>query len=477
MLCRCDRGSYGNRTGLSSQRHCLACPTGFYCPAGSTNGTILECPAGRYGETDSLFDFRCSGECSPGYYCPATSTIPKAMACPAGTFNSLAGQGEIRACNVCPKDSYCPLGTEKPVVCGLGLSTTSTGKVHVFDCLCNAGTYGNGSISVCHVCPPLGSNCSVPGATLQELPILPGWWRVSTEYASLHRCSPSWRCIGTWNATARATNGTEDLCAPGHKGPYCALCASGFFLGQEGGCSPCEEASEGGGSAGTIVVGVVVGVFLFSMCGYCYCMRKRQHSTPPSLPGSWQNNLKDLLDEDLTAIPTDVDDINLAMNTVATDTAVGKAVGGGGARWRKMFHVFGKLASRLSNNATKIKMLVTLYQILSTIGGVFSIDYPDEYMALLKWLSIANVDFLSFVPLACTTVPSGFYTTLGFRTGVPALLVGSLYFIGKRFNARRTGSSPSDDPIASACFSIAFILLFLLYPGCTNTYVAGDRNG
>ena len=447
------------------------------------NSTILACPDGRYGEKAGLVDFRCSGECSPGHYCPATSTTPKTIACPEGTFNPLAGQGESGACIDCPKDSYCLRGAETPIACSLGLSTTSTGKASVLDCVCKVGTYGNGSHGgVCTRCPPLGNNCSVPGMTLEDLPILPGWWRVSRDYAILHRCSPSKLCIGTQNATARRPNETDDyLCAPGHVGPYCALCATDYFLSQEGSCTPCEDAGGGGGSMGMIVVAVILGILFFAVCGYCYRMRQR-HSPAGSRPICCSCGLKDLLDKDLTAIP-DIDDTNNALSTIVPGASSGAPSAtpsnteGGGRSKRSVFRVLGKVASSSKYNATKIKMLVTLYQILSTIGGVFNIDYPDTYVNLLRWLSIANVDFLSFVPLACTQLPSGFYATLVLRTAVPALLVTALYLFGKLRNARRAGNSSPDDSIASACFSIAFVLLFLLYPGCTNTYVAGDRNG
>lgn len=49
-----------------------ACPVGYYCSSGLA--TPSQCPAGTYGAEVGLSSALCSGQCVEGYYCPAGST-------------------------------------------------------------------------------------------------------------------------------------------------------------------------------------------------------------------------------------------------------------------------------------------------------------------------------------------------------------------------------------------------------------------
>ncbi|CAN0547989.1 unnamed protein product, partial [Laminaria digitata] len=68
-----------------------------------------------------------------------------------------------------------------------------------------------------------GVDCDSAGATLTALPIREGYWRTNDESKVVHECLHSDACKG-----ATTISSSEDYCADGHNGPYCAVCSDGY---------------------------------------------------------------------------------------------------------------------------------------------------------------------------------------------------------------------------------------------------------
>jgi hypothetical protein len=170
----CVQGSYagGGSTG------CTTCPSDSTTDAsGSTAGTDCKCTGGKFGDPFK----NCAG-CRPNYYCTPTSEI----ACPTGYF-SLAGStqstdcacqpsasfvagsgctcldgyskvdvaaaaGKLgnRECLVCPANSYCK--SDATTGCPDN-SLSPAGSVLVTDCRCNDGYYWDAATNACPQCP------------------------------------------------------------------------------------------------------------------------------------------------------------------------------------------------------------------------------------------------------------------------------------------------------------------------------------
>ena len=211
-------GLWSNRTGVTSDEEAFVCPIGSYCPEGSTAPQL--CAAGTYGEEPSLADFRCSGSCAPGHVCPAGSTSATALACPAGTYNPLSGMGEISACRLCPVGRYCARGAVQATPCPVPFTTLGEGTRTKYGCVCKAKLYAVGApgpgmrndSTRCLECPG-GSDCELPGATLETLWLMPGYWRVTTSSSLLKPCNPSELCIGTAAALAASANRSTQAAA------------------------------------------------------------------------------------------------------------------------------------------------------------------------------------------------------------------------------------------------------------------------
>lgn len=103
------------------RKYPLECPTGSYCPTGSSNPTI--CATGSYCQTPSTQIACISGNycpegtvmpnvCDPGFYCPTPSSQ---ISCPPGYFCPLASLTP----NICPTGYYCTTGSSYPLFCDI----------------------------------------------------------------------------------------------------------------------------------------------------------------------------------------------------------------------------------------------------------------------------------------------------------------------------------------------------------------------
>jgi hypothetical protein len=81
----------------------LLCEPGHYC----VNGTRFKCPAGRFGARFGLLSSHCSGECSPGFFCPSGSSLPTQIQCGLRKGSSV----------------FCPAGSIRPLPASTGSYT------------------------------------------------------------------------------------------------------------------------------------------------------------------------------------------------------------------------------------------------------------------------------------------------------------------------------------------------------------------
>ena len=102
----------------------------------------------------------------------------------------------------------------------------------------------------------------------------------------------------------------------------------------------------------------------------------------------------------------------------------------------------------------KLRILISMIQVLSQLGVVYSIPFPDVYANLLRWLSLLEINLPEILPLECIWSLS-FYVALLLRT----LLLPAL---GLTFVAMRAARAPRR--AVDAMGGALFVILFLIYP-------------
>ena len=74
----------------------------------------------------------------------------------------------------------------------------------------------------------------------------------------------------------------------------------------------------------------------------------------------------------------------------------------------------------------KLRILISMIQVLSQLGVVYSIPFPRLYSNLLRWTGLLELNFIDILPLGCV-MTVGFHFSLLVRTLVlPALLLVAL---------------------------------------------------
>ena len=166
----CPSGRYGDTTGLSECKPCVAGTFSTSGPGQTTSSVCIACVAGRFstlGEAQTSITV-CDNKCSVGKWSTATGITSDAdcTSCIAGRY-STAGQGQtsIEVCQACAAGRYSTVGegqTSSAVECNnkcrAGKWSDQTGLLSDANCTsCIAGRYSisgeaKTSIEVCLAC-------------------------------------------------------------------------------------------------------------------------------------------------------------------------------------------------------------------------------------------------------------------------------------------------------------------------------------
>ena len=113
------------------------------------------------------------------------------------------------------------------------------------------------------------------------------------------------------------------------------------------------------------------------------------------------------------------------------------------------------MTSFFDSLAVKLRILISMIQVLSQLGVVYSIPFPDLYSNLLRWVGLLELNFVDMLPLGCVLSLS-FHTTLMMRT----LLLPVLSVIALLLHCAKAPTK-----VLEVSRSLLFLVLFLIYPG------------
>ena len=143
----------------------------------------------------------------------------------------------------------------------------------------------------------------------------------------------------------------------------------------------------------------------------------------------------------------------------------GKLQKGNGLKAKAIGATFA-LVAKLETCAAKVKILISLWQILMGIGPVFAIPFPPFYeVAVSSVGSLLQIELPSLMPLDCM-IRTSFYSKLVFKTVWPlcayAALFGLASLLYRVGGAKRTAQ-------ADSLINFAFLLIFILYPSISTS--------
>lgn len=231
----CPAGTYQDQT---EQASCITCPSGFFCPSGSTgyssnvctaghycpsgtySGTQYPCPIGTYNPQTGMKSNTDCKSCSPGNYCATTGLSAPTGPCDAGYYCTLGSTTKTppntseTKFNICREGYYCPQGSAYQIPCDPGKACPND-KMGDTDMLtCQAGYYcPEGSKSVQQVKCPAGHYCEAGVGVPYPCPR--GTYSSATGLSALGQCNTC--SVGSYCEKAALTAPTGN-CASGY---YC----------------------------------------------------------------------------------------------------------------------------------------------------------------------------------------------------------------------------------------------------------------
>ena len=204
-------------------------------------------------------------------------------------------------------------------------------------------------------------------------------------------------------SSAHALEPQAASCAEGYGGPYCAVCAIGYFGGGEGGsCSACADA---GDPTVTIAIqgGVAFGVIVI-LTLLVLKFGKRALTTVASTlenAGNDDGALASITD----TVQADFEERAMEKMDKKLDEADKSKSKSG-----RCVSFLGKVGGFISSFGVKIKILVSLYQVLTGLGMTFNIPYPDTYTEWLSKISAIELDSEKQAPSHLPALHTAFST-------------------------------------------------------------------
>ena len=207
--------------------------------------------------------------------CPAAKEpLPSGLGC--GCRLGTIFNDEDQVCEPCPVAHY---GSKQPgseavcLPCPTDATTEVLGSLAIESCRCNSGFFVRNTDGLVHGegdclrCLP-GTECSMIGLKMQDLPLKAGWWRASNTSLDVRRCHDYRN-----NAASGCVGGAEaQACKDSLHGPLCVLCkhGAGYYYSRD--ANECLECGAGTKYV-TIIVTVCIGVALFMASGILmhYC--------------------------------------------------------------------------------------------------------------------------------------------------------------------------------------------------------------
>lgn len=231
-LHKCPNGTYGAKTGLTTENGCNTCPAGSYCDPAISPTEPQTCTAGNYCPEGSELETTCAG----GKYCNSTnnyqqSTCPVNYKCESGTGVAIE----------CAAGVICPAGSRRGTKCGKGYEVqTIDGEDTCISC--PAGYYNTDAAESCKLCPP-GYLCYGPTATDNSVPGTSSATPTDEDADRGEICPAGYYCPEGSSSPTPCPTGKYNEFSGKASEDDCLVCEVNTYndLTGQTGCQPCGE--------------------------------------------------------------------------------------------------------------------------------------------------------------------------------------------------------------------------------------------
>jgi hypothetical protein len=233
----------------------------------------------------------------------------------------------------------------------------------------------------------------------------------------------------------------DDLCADGHRGPLCEVCVKSpaHYGGRGKPCDPCSEAGDV-----RITLGLVLGsLFVALLVATIASIRCR------SLVTGFLT--EKFAGEDIQSQGAAHFEEARKPSWVSRCSQIGESI------------------------SVKLKILISLWQVISELGDSYEIRFPPLYQKAVVWFNSLSLP-ISVTPFACVFPSLDTYLfDFILITGMPIAIVVFLMLSSTGLNAytrrqQAKGVTPEISVFLSELASnLSFFVTFLVFPACSTT--------
>lgn len=470
----CPAGSYASTVGASE---CQPALIGHYASLGAT--APRKCAIGRYGSTVGRTDDQCSGACAKGHYCAAGSFVPNPPACATGFFlasgDANSTSSTCAPCNPLVMDCSIPGVTlaNMPIKAGGWRLTGNTSNV--ITCLNPSACAGNQGILKTINEPT--TNATVNDSTATASSSTANNRRKARDGAGLDSPpsqsptpSPPPPSLSQPTPSQPDVTAADALCAKGHTGFLCGVCAAAHHgYSDSTPCVACAGSIVAGFiPIGLVLVGLVIAFVLYKKYGSLGISVESlvKDGVESTVKAKMKEKMKEKMDSEIKQAESGksktkaglvlrcIGKLQLCQKKFKKLKKKIKDVGSVVKFIRNILKFFGKL----QKSQTKLKILVSLWQVLQGIGAVFSIPFPPFYESAVSSVGgIIQIELPSLMPLDCI-IKTSFYSKLAFKCIWP-IVAYALLGLGARVQYKRGNEGTADSMI-----NFIFFIMFLVYP-------------
>ena len=376
--------------------------------------------------TPIYVQFRQKTQCPPGTFSSSGDDSQGCSTCAVGFYQDLVGQ---TYCQKCPQGS--------PI-------TRFPGSMSADDCLTDIGYFLslNATSSSC----PNGAECNQIGLNIENLVILPAYWRTRPTSLIILPCPFPIYCKGgqmnipvPWvndtipqisrRLSTTVTNDyiySDNLCISNHTGTYCYACIPGAVKrGINKICSSCTP------ELYSVDQGRVAGIFFALsflaalVLGLIYFCTYRTYSVIHGYSSET------------------VSEVRLANISAALDIRA------------------------------PVVIIISYIQVVSGMSVTFQDVLPPFFQQLRNIFTFLALDFVSIIDFGCALAAQNHLTSLLISTLLP---IGSsilILFVHLFLEVRVAKEDVAlKEEFRTTSFTLFLVIIFLIYPSCSNTILA-----
>jgi hypothetical protein len=323
--------------------------------------------------------------------------------------------------------------------------------------VCESGSYlliYEQSTLVCTPCPVGAEICYSNVIKLKE-----GYWRHNNMSETILECKfGSKACIG-------GSNSGDALCAYGYIGPLCAVCDENFyFVSDTSSCEMCSGTS--------IFTPTFIAVFLcifFLVVIFCvrYYSKLRAAAKALEVLEQRKNSEKGPHETEQRDNEEYGEDDEKSETVVKTNSFTRK--------------IWEWLKSRIVPLFPKIKIMIATFQIVSSSGSSFNVEFPSAFTKMFQGLKFFNFNALQVLPISCI-YRADFVTSMMIATLIPIFATAVLFIaftveyayrakkiMSTSLGRRRKLLTVLEDGLVFRYFSIFLTLSYFILPSVTTT--------